>query len=149
VASGEGPTIEFKIQLPSTPAARVKVARTVAAFSNGAGGTVVFGINDDGTPAPLGENQARGALDSVANWVRDLVAPVPGFDVTAEAAPGGDGFVVALSVDAGATPPYGVEPAHPRYYIRRGATTFDATADQVRALARSDINDGAAWMFMR
>ncbi len=47
--------------------------------------------------------------------------------------------VIVPTVDQGGQPPYGVDPAHPSYYIRRGATTFEASSDQVRALARSRL----------
>jgi predicted HTH transcriptional regulator len=45
--------------------------------------------------------------------------------------------VLVVAVEAGNQPPYGVNPANPRYYIRRGATTFPASSDQVRSLGRS------------
>lgn len=43
LASGEGPQIEFKRELPGTsPDDQRKVLKTVAAFANGAGGTIVW-----------------------------------------------------------------------------------------------------------
>lgn len=138
VAAGEGPAVEFKREPPGPGEARRRVARTVAAFANGDGGTVLFGIEDDGSSDGLPpEDVLPAALDGMTNWIRDLVVPVPEFTVTAQDAPAGTGKVIALTVAAGALPPYGVEPSNPRYYIRRGATTFPASADQVRALARA------------
>jgi predicted HTH transcriptional regulator len=45
--------------------------------------------------------------------------------------------VLYVEVKEGKLPPYGVDPANPSYYIRRGATTFPASADDVRSLARA------------
>jgi predicted HTH transcriptional regulator len=152
VAGGEGPAVEFKREIPVLREARWRVARTISAFANADGGTILFGIDDDGTPAPLSAaDAAPTALDSVANWVRDIVAPLPDFTVTMHAAPGGLGSIVALIIGPGVSPPYGVDPANPRYYIRRGATTFPASADQVRALARSrpDADQLSGLTFMR
>lgn len=46
IASGEGPQLEFKEQLPSGPQDRQKL-KTVAAFATGRGGSMVFGVNRD------------------------------------------------------------------------------------------------------
>lgn len=151
VAAGEGPAVEFKREPPGPGEARRRVARTVAAFANGAGGTVLFGIEDDGTSSGLTPADAsQPTLDGITNWIRNLVVPVPEFTVTAHEAPTGTGKVIALTVTAGALPPYGVEPSNPRYYIRRGATTFPASADQVRALARArpDAERLSPFLFM-
>ena len=48
-----------------------------------------------------------------------------------------DRWVLHVEVQEGASPPYGVDPANPSYYIRRGATTFPASADDVRTIARA------------
>ena len=76
----------------------------------------------------------------MAQFVSSTVTPVPHFRVDSISDEGDDGTsleVIVLTVDQGDQPPYGVDPAHPKYYIRRGATTFEASSDQVRALARS------------
>lgn len=141
VVGGEGAAVEFKSILPESGSAlREKVCRTVAAFANGDGGHVLFGVDDDGNVIGLGEIDAQGACDTVARFVSSVVTPVPEFRVEGVSVDGADATVVqvlVLTVDQGGQPPYGVNPANPRYYIRRGATTFPASSDQVRALARS------------
>ena len=76
----------------------------------------------------------------MARFVSSIVTPIPAFRVDGIPVDTEDGdsrLVLVLTVEQGGQPPYGVNPAHPRYYIRRGATTFEASADQVRELARS------------
>ena len=44
--------------------------------------------------------------------------------------------VIALFIEEGSLPPYGLDAAKPRFYIRRGATTFPATQAEIRAFVR-------------
>jgi hypothetical protein len=142
VSGGEGATVEFKSVLPpSGSELRQKVCRTVAAFANGDGGHLLFGVGDSGGVVGVGAVAAREACDTVARFVSSIVTPVPGFRVDGVPVDldddGGSALVVVLTVEPGGQPPYGVNPANPQYYIRRGATTFPASSDQVRGLARS------------
>jgi hypothetical protein len=137
VAAGEGSSIEFKAGVPeSTEVGRRKVMKSVAAFANGAGGTVLFGVGDGGEIEGLAPT--AGAEDSIANLVRSWVHPLPQFAL--ESLPvSGDPTrrVLALVVEQGAQPPYAAGTAAENlvYYVRRGATTFAVMPDEVRALA--------------
>lgn len=137
VAAGEGPEIEFKEQVPTNRDGRKKVCRTLAAFANGHGGHLLFGVDDDG---PIVGVSADGAIqshkDTVTHWIKDLVDPHVDF-VLDIVETGGGRTVLCVEVKEGASPPYGVEPAKPSYYIRRGATTFPASAADVRTIARA------------
>lgn len=140
VTGGEGATVEFKSIIPGPGPPREKVCRTVAAFANENGGHVLFGVGDDGSVVGLGAIDAQKECDTVARFVSSIVTPIPAFRVDGIPVDTEDGdsrLVLVLTVEQGGQPPYGVNPAHPRYYIRRGATTFEASADQVRELARS------------
>jgi len=44
--------------------------------------------------------------------------------------------VIAVYVERGTSPPYGVDPAKTLYYVRRGATTFSARQEEVRRLGQ-------------
>lgn len=141
VSGGEGANVEFKSVLPpSGSELRQKVCRTVAAFANGDGGHVLFGVGDSGGVVGVGAVGAQEACDTVARFVSSIVTPVPGFrvdGVPVDLDDGGSALVVVITVEPGGQPPYGVNPANPHYYLRRGATTFPASSDQVRELARS------------
>jgi len=134
---GEGPAIEFKSHAPDNPGARDKVCRTLAAFANGDGGQLLFGVTDDGEVIGVPEDVASSpGRDTITRWIRDRTAPLLPFAVDTVAAESG-AKVVVVTVDQGSHPPYGVNPTAPVFYLRRGATTFPATADEVRALALS------------
>lgn len=141
VTGGEGGMVEFKSILPeSGTELREKVCRTVAAFANSDGGQLLFGVDDDGNVVGLGTINIQKARDTVTQFISARVTPVPKFTVdavTVDMADGDGKLVLVLTVEQGRQPPYGVDPARPRYYIRRVATTSEASPDQVRALARS------------
>lgn len=143
VTGGEGETVEFKSVLPEPGAKlREKVCQTIAAFANADGGHVLFGINDDGCVVGIGDVDAQKSYDTVTQFISSIVTPLPrftvhGVTVEMDSENGGSALVLVVAVEAGTQPPYGVNPANPSYFIRRGATTFPASSDQVRALARS------------
>ena len=140
VSGGEGDAVEFKSVVPLQGSdLRRNVCRTVAAFANGSGGRVLFGVCDDGTIIGLpGADDVKDACDTVTRFVTSMVAPLPDFSIETVQAEGGVPMaVIVLTVESGSEPPYGVNPANSQYYVRRGATTFPASASQVRAWARS------------
>jgi hypothetical protein len=137
IAQGETSMIEFKSRLPvkGDRKYRLELAGAVAAFSNQEGGWLLLGVANDGTvdgvivPDTMDESQV-----AIVNLIKDLVTPLAEFDVEAYTIDGQQ--VIVVTVSPGPTPPYGVEPANPRYYVRRGGTTFPASAEAVRQLAR-------------
>lgn len=132
VGNGEQPTVELKSQLPDDPR---KAMKTVAAFANGAGGSVVFGVDDeDHTIIGLGDAYTRKNLDRLTNLITDWVRPLPHFR-SAMVEINGKGLIV-LDIAPGDEPPYGVgtDERNVQYYVRRGATTFPASPSNLRAL---------------
>lgn len=75
----EGKTLEFKRDLSSPEGA----LRTVVAFANTAGGTLVIGV-DDATHAVAGVDDPLGLEERLASLVSDRVAPtlVPDIEIT-------------------------------------------------------------------
>jgi len=147
IAAGEGPNIEFKREL-SKDRGDGNFLRTVAAFANGGGGVVVFGIADDGEVTGIeGGDVGRRTQDSITDLVTKMVTPLPSFALKGYAVEGKlDRVVLVLQVEQGDSPPYGVDRAKPLRYVRRGATTFPASSDQIRALARSQpLADQGSW----
>ena len=110
----------------------------MAAFANGNGGTLLFGITKDGVIAglPVGEDTAD-ARDALAQIVKSWVHPLPHFEIETIALPNDSTrHVVALTVETGDQPPYaaGTVPDRMTFYVRRGATTFSVMPDEVRTL---------------
>ena len=126
IAGGEDTTLEFKREVPTTAEARHSAMKTVAAFANGGGGVMLFGVENDGTV--VGVSQAPRQRDTVSSLVHDSVVPTPEFEV--RIVPAAKASLVLLRVRPGEDVPYA---AHSRYYIRRAGTTFPAGPPEVRA----------------
>ena len=79
VAKGEGQHLEFKLKLPEWP----KLMREIVAFANTDGGTVLVGVDDDGTIAGLRDpREIEEALHlHLHEWMRPAlelrIEPVP------------------------------------------------------------------------
>jgi hypothetical protein len=118
-SSGESETVEFKQELPTDKDARRNVARSVAAFANGAGGTILFGVGPHSEIVGVPITGRREPTVDISNVVKDSVNPRPKFHVSvvpldeiARTAPRDNGGaelgVVVLRVEAGTDRPYGV-----------------------------------------
>lgn len=133
IAGGEGQTVEFK---QDTPEDKEQMLKTMAALANDQGGVVILGVKD-GTGELVGlKGDASRKEDDLRNMIRTTV--VPEIDVRFLACVLEHRTILAIYIDKGQSPPYGLNPLKPTYYIRRGATTFPARQEECRALARSD-----------
>ena len=135
LSRGEGQSVEYKQKLPTHRNEARSVLKTVVAFANGVGGTIVFGIEDE-------THRVTGILGKVAierqrlnDLVRDLVRPSPevrietanadGHELLLLQVVGGAGNIYALMLDAN----------KPEYYVRREATTYYALPDELERIA--------------
>lgn len=132
ISRGEGPMIEFKQQMPTS--SPQSIMKTVAAFANGAGGTILVGVHDEGHIVGLSGQDPRGDLDRLTALITDWVRPPAPF--TPEIADVKGATVLIISVIPGAEPPYGVGTTDRqlRYYVRRGATSLPAAPADLRTL---------------
>ncbi|MHB8642289.1 MAG: AlbA family DNA-binding domain-containing protein [Gaiellaceae bacterium] len=146
VATGEGPTTELKEFLPGDDdAGKRKIMKTVAAFANGAGGSIAFGVSDELEVVGLSYSESGPkARDRLAGLVRSWVDPLPIFRIDVLPVPDlTDRRVLVLEVDAGDNPPYaaGTRPTNYIYYLRRGGNSYPVTPSEVGALMRSRTPD--------
>jgi Putative DNA-binding domain len=138
VIVGENPTTEFKQQLPEkNDESRRKTMKTVAAFANGSGGRILFGVTNDGVIAGLPDADVAELRDTLAQLINGWISPLPEFEF--ETLPVGDRpgrSVIVLAIDPGDRRPYGAgtAPENTIYYVRRGATTFPVGPEEVRNL---------------
>ncbi|MFI1536524.1 helix-turn-helix domain-containing protein [Streptomyces anandii] len=137
IASGEGPRLEFKQMLPTRDDRRT--LKTVAAFANGDGGAIVFGIHrDEVTVTGITEDKPSTRMrDEFGNLVRATVQPTPDFEIKEYRLHGK--LIFILEVQPGQSPPYGlVTPGsrdkQPEYFVRRGSNTYGAQPDELRAI---------------
>jgi len=134
IASGEGPQLEFKERLPAGPRDR-KLLKGVPAFANGAGGTIIFGINRDETTVTGLTGDTNSLRDQLVNLVRAAVIPMPQVTVTPYTVDGM--LILVLDVEQGQSPPYGLISSpdtrdKPEFYVRRGANTYPAQPSDLR-----------------
>lgn len=145
ISRGEGVSTEFKRQLPTEERdSVVNVMKTVAAFANGDGGTLMFGIDNDGAVVGCAIDDARKTLDRVTQLIRDWVRPHVDFDTELTDLDGN--HVLLVRVAAGDEPPYGVGTTDRRidYYVRRSATSSPATPADIRAFVRARLPASAS-----
>jgi len=134
LASGEGSTTEFKQQLPENNVeSKRKIFKTVAAFANGQGGNLVFGVeSDEATVCGVEVSDLVKERDRLSQLATDLVTPSPVVGVRAYDVAGKT--VLFLSVQRGSAPPYALNIGGKiEFYVRRDATTRPARPEDMRA----------------
>jgi hypothetical protein len=136
IERGESDTREFKREIP--PDRNNTFLKTVAAFANGKGGVILFGVVDDTGEIKGIKGDVQRQSDRVVNMIRDNVVPQPNLRV--ENCQLNGKRVLALFVEEGDLPPYGIDAAKPKFYVRRGATTFPANQAEVRAIAKKSFD---------
>lgn len=75
---GESETVEFKEKLDK--GRPEKLAKTVAAFANTKGGTIVYGVDDDHNVVGC---EVRGMPDTITNIIRSYCDPPPAYRIRA------------------------------------------------------------------
>jgi hypothetical protein len=138
VADRETDTVEFKRAVPADDTGKAKVMKTVCAFANGSGGSVLFGIDDDqqlpGVPV-----QTVGRLrDQLTQTVGSWIEPRPRIDFSELPIGDGGSVVLELQVSPG-TGLHGCARSGetPVVYVRHLATTVRARPSEIEAIVRS------------
>jgi hypothetical protein len=140
ISGGEAVSTELKRQLPPDDrTAIVKVMKTIAAFANGIGGTILFGVDDDGTIVGIESDDPRTTIDRITNLICDHVRPLVEFDASVANVRGKP--VLLVHVQSGSEPPYGVGTTDRQlhYYVRRNGSSFLATPADIRASVRARL----------
>lgn len=141
---GEGPAIEYKSMLPTEKGHKEKLARTVVAFANTGGGTIIYGIAPDGPDETkvVGLAPFHEPLDHLTRIIRDGVSPDPPVQMTSCELDGKT--VIAVFVLSVAERFFTVNATPPQFYVRRGGNNFPATLADIRELAKTTITDNQA-----
>jgi Putative DNA-binding domain len=142
LASGEGPQLEFKSQLVEG-----RKLKTVAAFANGKGGTIVFGFDRDETTVLGIPGDPTKVRDDLERRIRAAVDPMPDYSITVHTL--GDKNVFVLDVPPGQHEIYGIIPNSgardkPEYYVRRGASTYPAQPEDFAEIIRKRATQAAS-----
>lgn len=148
ISQGETSMIEFKEKVPETEAEKFKLRKEVSAFANTTGGDIFLGVDDNGKIVGAWEEKStRERLDTITNILKDGIDPIPNFDVlpvkvetTMSNGVAEYVWIIRIRVDKGVSPPYGVKnKGKSEYFIRRGATSFPATSEQIRTTVQSSL----------
>ena len=116
--------MEFKLKLPSEDR---KVLKTIVAFANGEGGSVIFGV-DDSRHEVVGvasENVAQ-MMDSLTDMICDACEPLIVPEIALRTFD--DKTIIQVDVPVGNHTPYYLKKEGPQkgVYVRVGATTRNA-----------------------
>ncbi len=135
----ESDVVEFKQQVPSDEAGKAKVMKTVCAFANGQGGSVLFGIDDDGVVIGVAADAVDRLKDQLTQTVGSWVEPRPRIDFATLPLDAEDRVVLELRVEAGS----GLYGCHarlgdvPAAYIRHHAITVRARPGEIESIVRA------------
>jgi ATP-dependent DNA helicase RecG len=112
----EASECDFKIALERDKP--VSWLKSVSAFANGIGGTLFFGVDNDGKPIGLADAQSD--AEFISRRIKDRITPLPGFVLTPHSEKGKT--ILTLEVKAGRNTPYYYSPDSgiKRAYIRIG-----------------------------
>lgn len=111
--------------------------KSVSAFANGAGGSLFFGIDDDGTIRGLDDVQHT--TEAISAKIRDYMDPIPEVEMIPHEADGV--HVLQLKVKAGHyTPYYYVGDGGRIAFTRIGDESLPATAEQMMRLVLKGSN---------
>jgi ATP-dependent DNA helicase RecG len=138
----EGKTLEFKRDVSSPD----KLIKTVVAFANGAGGTLLVGV-EDRTRRVRGVADPTRVEEQLANLISDRIEPrlVPEIQVL----PWRKSYVIAVRVFPSSTRPHCVKALGPvqGVYVRVGSTNRQADpaqTDEIRRFVRGHTFDEEA-----
>jgi hypothetical protein len=140
-SQGEGQHMEYKENLPPSGGATTRPEREakrtalkdIVAFANGGGGTILYGVTDQGEIVGV-EGPAGKARDRLSDFVRNRVFPSPPHSITPKDVEGK--LVLALEIRRSQGTLYSllIDATRPEYYIRRDGTTYPARADEITAI---------------
>lgn len=132
IAAGENQRIEFKADISDD---RKKFLKTVVAFANGAGGTILFGV-DDKTHSIIGfsSQTVYAKIDAITNSIIDNCYPIVPMSIRCLSIE--EKNLIIVNIGEGERKPYCYRPEGERdgVYIRYAGTTRKAADYQVRSL---------------
>ena len=116
-AQGEGPLLEYKEKRPHNRDERRHVFKTVVAFANGDGGTILFGIGDGGELRGVEDKLPEGRR-RLNDLLRDLVDPSPQVRIEAHRLDGKNLLVLEVLSGGGVLHASTLDRNRPEYYVR-------------------------------
>lgn len=142
VARGEGTSIEFKGTLRTNlhtgekdPRMEMGILKTIAAFLNSHGGTLVVGVMDDGNPvgveADKFENDDKMLLH-LDNLVKERIGAQHSLHIQPRFDDYQDKKVLVVECKPGKAPVFVKDGSIERFFVRGGASTTDLSGSQTQ-----------------
>lgn len=144
-AQGESTWLEYKAELPGDGKdSKRKVFKTVVAFANGEGGTLLFGVDgDDNVGHIVGLDGDSAVLQRRVNdLMRALVTPPPLCTVRAHKVDEKCVIRVDVRENQGVIHALVVDANHPEYFVRRNGSTYPARPEELAALIKPAPSSG-------
>ncbi|MEZ4517439.1 MAG: putative DNA binding domain-containing protein [Chloroflexota bacterium] len=144
---GESPNLEYKGALRTNlhtkqadPRIELSVLKTIAGFINSkAGGTLLVGVSDDGTPIGVHEdgfsNEDKMLLH-LDNLIRDRLGAKHAMYIHPRFEDFEEVRVLAVECSPGSSPVFVKDGNQERFYIRMGASTFELKASETHDYIR-------------
>lgn len=129
---GESKTVEFKESLPSN---KDKYLKSVVAFANGSGGSIIFGVEDDTRVVKgIPEDVAFQTVDAITNAICDSCTPQVIPNVTLQNVDGK--MVIIATIYPGTQRPYYItsQGKEKGTYIRTSGTSRHVDGTQLKEL---------------
>lgn len=135
----ESATVELKETWTET------VKKTLSAFANTQGGTIYFGINDEGKVLGLSPKECDKIIQAITHVAREGMRPTASDIVRCNIQTVGTKSIVAVHILEGSQSPYSVtiKEEGARIYVRQGSCSFEASPEEERALIRK--SDPRTW----
>ena len=132
----ESEHLEFKREYSET------IRNTVVAFANGTGGTILVGVDDDGTTVGLKDVDGTGLR--ITNMMRHSIRPDVTLFTRCESIERDGKTILRVRVERGSGRPYyiakkGLRPSG--VYVRQGASSVPASDARIRELIRENYGD--------
>ncbi len=133
---GENTTCDFKELVErKQPKSWLK---SVSAFANSMGGTLVFGVDDSGTS--IGLENVKSDTEFISDRIKTFIDPVPEFELITKPLDNGR-FILELHLSAGdMTPYYYVNSGTRTAFVRIGDESVVASSHQLSALVLKGRN---------
>lgn len=138
LAARESDTLEFKQEIPEAESTKAKVMKTVCAFANGAGGSLLFGITDDYEVVGLPAAKASKHQDTLSDLVHAWVEPTPTYSFEVLPIEATKMVVIELIVNAGQALFGSSRPNEPRrVYVRHHSRSVPARVREIEGIVQS------------
>lgn len=137
IAARENDAVEFKQEIPEQDSTKAKAMKTVCAFANAGGGSLLFGITDDYEVVGLPEAKANRYVDTLAELVDAWVEPVPAYSFEILPIEGTPMVVIELTISAGFALFGSSKPNEPRrVYVRHHSRSVPARVREIEAIVQ-------------